>query len=300
MESKSPFVFTASIIYFLLVSIPPAWTQAPIVQKDSLYSKYLKEQRTIKIVLPKNYKTSSAEKFDVLYVLDGEWNTSLAEKVYEFLEHAKFIPTNLIIVSVPNYYKNEINMRERDFTPTSTENKEGKFSWMKSSLNSGGASNFLLFFKEELVPFVNRKYNSNIENNILYGTSSGGLFAIYAYLNEPTIFKSYITVEPSLWWDKEYINKIATEKLQNIKGIRNTLWISSRDGGAQDEMGISGFNSLLALKASTDLQWKVEAYPNETHFSTIWKGLYDGLKFTYVKSKTDGALINRANTPKEE
>ena len=144
MKIKAPFVFIASIIYFLLVSIP-AWTQASLVQKDSLYSKYLKEQRALKIIFPKNYKTSSAEKFDILYVLDGEWDTSLAEKVYEFLEHAKFIPINLIIVSVPNFYKNGINMRERDFTPTSTENKEGKFSWMKSSLNSGGASNFLLF-----------------------------------------------------------------------------------------------------------------------------------------------------------
>jgi hypothetical protein len=92
-------------------------------------------------------------------------------------------------------------------------------------------------------------------------------------------------------------NKIAPEKLQNKEGIRNTLWISSRDGSAQDEMGISGFDSLLTLKAPADLQWKVEAYPNETHFSAIWKGFYDGLKFTYVKSKTDGALINRANTP---
>ncbi len=295
MKIKAQFVFIASIIYFLLVSMP-AWTQASLVQKDSLYSKYLKEQRPIKIILPKNYKNSSAEKFDVLYVLDGEWNTSLAEKVYEFLEHAKFIPTNIIIVSVPNFYKNGINMRERDFTPTSTENKEGKFSWMKSSLISGGASNFLLFLKEELVPFVNRKYNTAIENNILYGTSSGGLFAIYAYLYEPTVFKSYLTVEPSLWWDKEYINKIALGRLQNKEGIKNTLWISSRDGNAQDEMGIFGFDSLLTLKAPTDLQWKVEAYPNETHFSAIWKGIYDGLKFTYVKSKTDGALINRANT----
>ena len=60
-------------------------------------------------------------------------------------------------------------------------------------------------------------------------------------------------------------------------------------------MGISSFDSLLTLKAPNDLQWKVEGYPNETHFSAIWKGIYDGLKFTYVKSKTDGTLVNRAN-----
>lgn len=293
MKTKALFVLATSIIYFLLLSIP-AWTQTPVVQKDSLYSNYLQEQRSIEIIFPKSYKESPAEKYDVLYVLDGEWNTSLAVRVYEFLEYAKFIPANIIIVSVPNYYKDGINMRDRDFTPTSITIEE-KSSSTKSSSISGGADKFLLFLKDELVPFVNKKCQVKIENNILYGTSSGGLFAIYAYLHEPTLFKSYITVEPSLWWDNEYVNKIAPEKLKSKEGIRNSLWISSRDGGAQVGMGISRFDSLLTLGAPNYLQWKVEAYPNETHFSAIWKGIYDGLKFTYVKSPIDETLLHRAN-----
>lgn len=284
MKIKTLFTLWATPIYLLFISIE-AQTQNSIIQYDSLYSKILKEQRQIKIILPKHYHPGLTDRFDVIYVLDGEWNTSLTEKSYEFLEYAKFIPTNMIIVSVPNYYHNGVNMRDRDFTPTLTEN----------SPISGGASNFLAFLKEELVPLVNRKYHSKNENNILYGTSSGGLFAIYAYLHEPALFKSYLTVEPSLWWDEQYINKIAAEKLENMEGQRNTLWIGSRDGGAKVGMGISTFDSLLALKAPESLSWQVEAYPNETHFSAIWKGLYDGLKFTYVKSQTDDTLLNRAD-----
>ena len=287
MKIKIRFASIVLVFYLLLISIQ-AWPQNSGIQYDSLYSNILKEQRPIKVILPKKYNPGSTDRCDVLYVLDGEWNTSLAEKVYEFLEYGKFIPTNLIIVSVPNYYKNGINMRDRDFTPTSTENSEGT--------KYGGAGNFLLFLKEELIPFINSKYPTKIENNILYGTSLGGLFAIYAYLYEPALFKSYLTVEPSLWWDKESINKIASKKLESKEGIRNTLWIGSRDGRAQVEMGISSFDSLLTLRAPDDLKWKVEGYPNETHFSAIWKGIYDGLRFTYVKSKTDGTLVNRANT----
>ncbi len=287
MKIRAQFVVLTSIILFLILSIP-AWTQ--VVQKDSLFSSYLKEQRNIEIIFPKNYNEGSTEKYDVLYVLDGEWNTSLTVRVFEFLEYAKFIPANIIIVSVRNYYKDGINMRDRDFTPTLAENSDGE-----NNPVSGGAGNFLLFLKEELVPFVNKKWQVEIESNILYGTSSGGLFAIYAYLNEPTLFKSYITVEPSLWWDNEYINKIAPEKLKNNEAIKNSLWISSRDGGAQVGMGISHFDSLLTLGSPEDLQWEVAAYPNETHFSAIWKGIYDGLKFTYVKSQIDETFLNRAN-----
>jgi CubicO group peptidase (beta-lactamase class C family)/predicted alpha/beta superfamily hydrolase len=295
MKTKAQFACVASLIYIFFLSIQ-AQAQNPISQYDSLYSAVLKEHRPFKIIFPKKYNPSSTDRFDVLYVLDGEWNTSLAEKVYEFLEFAKFIPTNMLIVSVPNYYRNGINMRERDFTPTSTENKDAKFGWMKSSLISGGASNFLQFLKKELVPFINKKYPTKPENNILYGTSLGGLFAIYTYLQEPTLFKSYLTVEPSLWWDNGYMTKTAVKSLANDKSPANTLWISSRDGEALSEMGIASFDSALTQKAPDNLHWKVASYSNETHFSAIWKGIYDGLKFTYAKSKTDGALMNRANT----
>jgi len=284
---KYRFLFPFATFIIFLISSGQSMAQEQNIHDDSLYSSILKEQRQIQVIFPKKYQPDQTDRFDVLYVLDGEWNTSLAQKLYEFLEYAKFIPSNIIIVSIPNLYKNGINMRDRDFTPTRPENSD----------IAGGADNFLLFLKDELVPFINNKYPTNTDNNILYGTSSGGLFAIYAYLSEPAIFRSYVTVEPSLWWDNEFINKIASEKLENKKGIKNTLWISSRDGEAQVGMGISRFDSLLKQKAPDGLQWKVEAYPNETHFSAIWKGVYDGMKFTYIKSKTDKTLVNRAYTP---
>lgn len=285
MKTKIRLPLIPSLIYFLFTSIP-AWTQDHVIRSDSLYSTHLKELRQVQMIFPKKYDLSSKGSFDVFYVLDGEWNTSLSEVVHGFLEYNQFVPTNMLIVSIPNQYENEINMRERDFTPTQAKNYN----------ISGGANNFLLFLKNELVPFINEKYPTNIGNNILYGTSWGGLFAIYTYLHEPTLFKSYLTVEPVLKWDNGYLNKIAPEKLENIKGTKNTLWISSRDGKDFERMGIAHFDSLLTLNAPEGLIWKVETYPNETHSSAIWKGLYDGLKFTYTKSKADGEIVNRANT----
>ena len=64
-------------------------------------------------------------------------------------------------------------------------------------------------------------------------------------------------------------------------------------------MGIAQFESLLVLKAPKNLHWKVASYPNETHFSAIWKGIYDGLKFTYTKSETSKKIMNRADLTNE-
>ena len=258
---------------FLVIEVVPAQSQVAGIQTFSLNSKYLKEERLINVSLPKHFKSGSKDTFDVFYVLDGEWNTSLAEILCEFLGFAKFIPSNTIVVSVPNQYKDSVNMRDRDFTPTRTN---------YSSI-SGGADHFLLFLKNELVPFVNKKFLTRIDNSTLYGSSLGGLFAIYAYLNEPGLFKSYLTVEPSLWWDEGLLSKIESKKLRGISEMKNTLWIASRNGEALKEMGIAQFDSLLNVSAPKGLRWKVEGYPNETHFSTIWKGIYDGLRFIYQK-----------------
>ena len=64
------------------------------IHNDSLYSSILKEQRQIQVIFPKKYKPDQKDKLDVIYVLDGEWNTSLTQKLYDFMEYAKFIPVN--------------------------------------------------------------------------------------------------------------------------------------------------------------------------------------------------------------
>ncbi|MBD8489115.1 alpha/beta hydrolase [Echinicola sp. CAU 1574] len=270
MKATNKLTIIPLLICFLFLSTS-GWAQLQTIQFDSLYSTYLKEVRQIQVIFPKQNDPDSKDSLNVFYVLDGEWNTSLSETALDFLKYAQFVPTNTMIVSIPNKYKNEINRRERDFTPTQ----------VKDYNESGGANNFLLILKKELVPYINEKYPTQKENNVLYGTSWGGLFAIYTYLHEPLLFKSYLTVEPVLKWDNGYINRIASEKLENIMSAKNTIWISSRDGKDFERMGIAEFDSLLTLKAPKELQWKVVTYPDETHFSTIWKGLYDGLKFIY-------------------
>jgi hypothetical protein len=41
--------------------------------KDSIYSDILKEQRSIRVFLPETYKPGSGEKYETIYLTDGEW-----------------------------------------------------------------------------------------------------------------------------------------------------------------------------------------------------------------------------------
>lgn len=232
---------------------------------DSLHSSILDQERLIEVFVPAAYKPGSTEKYDVLYVLDGgNWNTGQVNRIRRFLEDEQYMPPT-IVVSVMGIDRN------KDLTPTHVANPE----------TSGGAANFLAFIRDELIPYINKKYPSNGDNT-LWGHSYGGLFVVNALLQSPATFKSYIAADPSLWWDNEYIQKIAPDKLRTMAGMPPaTLYIAGREGQDGSNMRIGSMVSILEKMAPPSLTWKCVFYPDETHSSVRFKAIYDGLKYTY-------------------
>jgi predicted alpha/beta superfamily hydrolase len=237
-------------------------------KRDSINSTVLGEKRIIQVVLPEKYKPGSTDKYDVLYVLDGEGNTKTMTDVQHFLEGEGAIPST-IIVGVLNTDRN------RDFLPTHVADTK----------TSGGADKFLSFFKNELIPYIDKTYPSDGDNT-LFGHSFGGVFVTYALLNEPQLFKSYIAADPSYWWDKGVMRMQVKEKLPGLTNLNKTFFITGREGQALTGMGIPPMDTILKAIAPVGLNWKLSAYPNETHGTVRLKSMYDGLKFTYAGYST--------------
>ena len=246
-------------------------------KRDSINSAILNEKRIIQVVLPRGYKPGTADKYDVLYVLDGDGNTKLAMDVQRFIEDEAYMP-KIIVVGVLNTDRN------RDLTPTHVDDNK----------TSGGADKFLRFLKNELIPYINKTYPSNGDNTI-FGHSFGGLFVTYALLNDPQVFQSYIAADPSYWWDKGYMNKVAIDKLSRIANFNKTFYITGREGEPYKGMGIVTMDSILKKNAPADLIWKDVPYPDETHGSVRLKSMYDGLKFTYAGYNTKGVEFHPMN-----
>ena len=230
---------------------------------DSIHSSILNQERFIQVLLPPGYKTGSTEKYDVLYVLDGsDYNTNLIAQLERFVETADFMPPT-IIVSILSTDRNP------DLTPTHLE------TWK----NSGNAEKFLGFIKNELIPHINNNYPSNGDNT-LWGHSLSGMFVLYTLVNEPTLFKSYIASDPSVWWDNCLVIKMAAAKLPNLPLQNTTFFIAGRDNDISS-MKIDTLETVLKNKAPAGLKWKLKVYKGETHYSVRLKSTYDGLKFTY-------------------
>jgi predicted alpha/beta superfamily hydrolase len=248
----------------------PAFTQwnpeVPGVA-DAVESRVLRESRSIHVVLPEKYAPDAGARYDVLYVLDAEDDGKrILEIVRALQDRQGFIPP-LIVVNVWTMLKWD---RDKDLTP----------SHVADVPTSGGGTAFLSFVRDELIPYVDKKYATS-GDNIFYGHSYGGLFGMYAFLNEPKLFKAYVLADPSFWWDHERIVTHAREQFARRSFPSSTLWIGSRDGADHKRMGVTAMDAALKSAAPGDLRWRSESYADETHFSVLHKSAYDGLKFVY-------------------
>ena len=256
---------TKICLFFALLFISSTlFAQGIPGKRDSIYSVILKENRIIQVVVPDGYKPGSTEKYDVLYVLDGDGITKLASNIADFLKEQSAMPPT-IIVGIFN------TNRDRDLLPTHH----------KENPRSGGADKFLSFIKSELIPYISKTYPSNGDNT-LFGHSFGGVLVTYALLTEPQLFKSFIAADPSYWWDNNVMISMTAAKLPSLAGLGKTFYISGRQGQGMADMRIPQMDSLLRKAAPAGLTWKMISYPDETHGSVKLKSMYDGLKFSYA------------------
>ena len=238
---------------------------------DSLYSTVLKEKRKFRVILPDQYKPGDSSIYEVLYVLDGDWNTKLVNDTRAFLEENNFMP-HVITVSILN------TDRDRDFTPR-----------QQASLPvSGGAPRFLAFLKDELMPYISKHYPIK-DTRTFFGHSFGGLFGLYTLLTEPKLFSSYILADPAFSFTQSYIDSLAKARLPAVPE-GTSLYMTSREGIDGRRMGIDSITDILGHHATAHLHWLSVSYPYETHSTVRIKSIFDGLKFSY--SGYDSRIIH--------
>jgi len=153
-------------------------------------SHVLRERRVINVYLPPDYRRGS-QRYPVLYMPDGG--------VAEDFPHI----TGLIDVSIKNQVVVprlvigiENTERRRDLVGPTTVAAE-----REAAPHAGGSERFRRFLRDELKPYVAAHYRITAESAIV-GESLAGLFVLETLLDEPTLFDTYIAIDPSVWWNQ--------------------------------------------------------------------------------------------------
>jgi|SRR5450432_205274 len=282
-------------------------TDIVIGKSEVIYSKLLKENRTIWVHLPRsaNDPLFKSQRYPVLYLLDGDAHfSSVTGMIQQFSEiNGNSLCPEMIVVGIPN------TDRTRDLTPSHTNIN---FSGDSTGVNtSGGGEIFTSFIEKELIPHMDSLYPT-APYRVFVGHSLGGLTVMNTLLHHPQLFNAYLAIDPSMWWDKQRLlhqtEPILMQEKFNGKtlflGIANTMSPGMDTAKVRkDTTGNSiHIRSILLLadalkkENSNGLRWEYKYYNEEDHGSVPLMSEYDGLKFifNFYHFKDNNKLFDRS------
>lgn len=253
---------------------------------DSVFSKVLNEPRQVWVYVPGGSgNVASSKKYPVIYLLDGDAHFySVAGMIHQL---SNTLLPEMIVVGIPN------TDRTRDLTPSHVTEMFGDTTLSKTS---GGADLFTQFIKDELMPYINKKY-STAPYSTLIGHSFGGLFAVNALVNHPDLFDNYLAIDPSLWWDDRKLSKQADEVLRDARYKNKSLFVavantmkkgmdvsSVHTDTTEDTEHIRSileFNMKTEKKTESGLNFKWKYYSEDSHGSVPLIAEYDALRYLF-------------------
>ena len=168
-----------------------------------------------------------------------------------------------IIVGVEN------TDRVRDFTTAATHPE----ATPKGIGETGGAPAFTTFIESELLPALDGRYRT-APAHVLVGHSLGGLLAMHVLATRPAVFRGYVTLEPSLWWDRRAVADSVRRTLAANPSLRGRLVMVERgtsDGWIPD-------SAALRQSAPPGFEILSVALNRVSHEMMPYQGLHDGLR----------------------
>jgi len=208
-----------------------------------IHSNILDEDRLLFVHLPWEYEDTQL-RYPVLYLLYVDIYNYFAEAaiVTEKLGSTGEIPP-VIIVGVAN------TNRYRDLLPVKTRYRS----------EGGGADNFLRFFEEELIPYIDKNYRTK-NFRILAGPQTGAIFSLYSLITKPELFNAVLSENPFMTPENaEFLYPKAESFFKNTKSLKNFLYIKcEKDERPRDLEYVENFAKLLESNKPDGFRFKVE------------------------------------------
>lgn len=249
-----------------------------IGKKETIVSKILNENRNLLIYTPNITSTNPNpnKKYPVLYLLDGEAHFYSTVGIIQQLSQANGngVLPEIIVVGIEN------TNRHKDLVPSD---------------NAVKPNPFVDFLSNELIPYIDRNYNT-APYKILVGHSLGGLMVVDVLTNFPNLFNAYIAIDPSMWYNNEkyLLNTRLNLQQHNVNtkrlfiGIANTLPNGLKFSQVKNDKSAETQHMRSILKLDKylknnikNLEYKSNYYDTETHTSVPLISEYDGLKFVF-------------------
>lgn len=159
----------------------------------------------IDVSLPDVYEVAVKQDWPVAYVLDGNLAFHLAATTNALcgrdLLDPQMKPAIVVGIGYPNPSDLSL-LRVRDFTPQGSVDDWFADVYLPLTgkrAESGGADAFLAFIQQQLHPEICSRYRVRGDTAAIFGDSYGGLFTLYALLQQASLFDRYWIGSPGVF-----------------------------------------------------------------------------------------------------
>ena|GEM_PF-466107 len=201
-----------------------------------LRSKILNEERTLLVHLPRSYHGTSLG-YPVLFMLYGDHVTTYFAEAVAVLD--RLGPTGripeMLLVAITN------TDRYRDLLPLQPDGRPT------------GIENFVRFFQEELVPYVESHYRVK-DYRVVLGPQAGANFVMHTFFKHPDLFQAAVINHPFRWrGGRDLILQTSQDVLPGLKSYKRFLSITYEDSDELAKEGIAYIDRFAALVRELDL-----------------------------------------------
>lgn len=158
--------------------------------KESVDSKVLNAKQSVTIKLPKNYNKNSDLNYPIILVLDGDYLFDPVIGQTDFQTYFGIVPESIVI---------------------GINHGTNKFSDNFTTKDSTSGDELSKFVSEELLPFIDEKYNTN-KYRVIVGHKESTKLLNSFLLKDQSPFQSYINISPEFTVDmkKQIVKKLQT------------------------------------------------------------------------------------------
>ncbi len=254
-----------------------------------LRSSRIKQKFNLYISLPVGYK-KSVRPYPVVYLLDADDSFAIAKGISDQLMESEELP-GFILVGIgyggpQTRHQKRLN-RTRDYTPSFSAKGGYGPEYQK---HSGGGPYFRDFIADTLIPYVDKNYRTLKGDRTLAGHSFGGLFGTYVLLTKSRLFKRYVLISPSLWYNDKSIFRLEEELSKRNKRLSAKVFfaVGAHERTSQRDLASDArtFSQILEARRYPSLKMRSAIFENENH-NTIFPGAFSqGLRFVFGRLKS--------------
>ncbi len=218
------------------------------VKYEKFESKKLNTTRELKINLPKNYDPKSTLKHPVIIVFDGDYLFEPVVGQVSYQTYFDEMPESIIVGVVQGY--------ERFYDSYYDE---------VTGLPIESGARFYQFIGEELLPYIDAKYNTS-KFRVAIGHDIMGNFINSFLLSDNPLFQAYINLSP------DFKGNMTDHVGKRIKYIKDDVFYylatSDNDVAAIREI-VGEINSQLKTSENKALTYYFDEFKGDSHYTLV-------------------------------